>query len=158
MPDKVNVNQLIGKTFYPLYKLNYYDVFDINNDGDNAKSSGNFKVGESFVMDSYLLPIPAQTKYGIKYAKRSNLYLTFYRGKNYYAVIYNPNVFSLHDLQQQGVKTIEQEMKEEAEANKTPIDKVLDVLGAGSDVVKKLLIFGVVIIAIGYLAPKFKKN
>ena len=158
MTDKVNINQLIGKTFYPIYKLNYYDVIDINNDGDNAKPIGQLKVNDSFVMDSYLLPIQAQTKYGIKYAKRSNLYLTFFRGKKYYAIIYNPNSFSLRDLQQQGVKTITEELKEQEEANKTPIDKVFDFLGAGGKIIKNVLIFGVVILAAGYLIPKIQKK
>lgn len=155
---KVNVSQLIGKTFYPIYKLNYYKVFDVNNNGDKASPVDRLKVNESFVMDSYLSPIPAQTKYGINYAKRSNLYLTFYRGKDYYAIIYNANSFSLKDLKQQGVKTIEEELKEEEEKNKTPIDKIFDVLGAGGKVVKNILIFGVVVVAIGYLAPKFIKK
>jgi len=156
--DKVNISQLIGKTFYPIYKLNYYKVFDINNEGDKALPVGRLNIGQSFVMDSYLLPIEAQTKYGIKYAKRSNLYLTFYRGKDYFAIIYNPNVFSLKDLKQQGVQTIEEELRAQEEANKTPIDKIFDVLGAGGKVVKNLLIFGVIVVAVGYLAPKFQKK
>lgn len=158
MPDKVNISQLIGKNFYPIYKLNYYQVIDINNEGDNAKPSGRLKVNESFVMHSYLLPTEAKTKYGIKYAKRSHLYLTFFRGKDYFGIIYNPNAFSLKDLQQQGVKTISEEIKEQEEANKTPVDKVLDVLGAGGKVVKNLLIFGFIVFAVGYLAPKFQKK
>jgi hypothetical protein len=155
---KVNLNQLIGKTFYPIYKLNYYKVFDVNNDGDNAKPIGHFNVGESFVMDSYLLPIEAQTKYGIKYAKRSSIYLTFFKGKEYCAVIYNANAFSLKTLKEQGVLTVEEELKAEEEKNKTTIDKIFDVVGVGGKLVKNLIIFGVVIFAVGYLAPKLQKK
>jgi hypothetical protein len=155
---KVNVSQLIDKTFYPIYPLNYYSVFSINNEGDKALPIGKFKVGDSFVMDSYLLPIEPQTKNGVKYAKRSNLYLTFFRGKQYCAVIYNSKVFSLKDLKEQGVKTIEEQIKDEQEQNKTPLDKVFDVLGEGGKFVKNILIFGVIIYAVGYLAPKFQKK
>jgi hypothetical protein len=155
---KVDPSQLIGKTFYPIYALNYYDVNDINNKGDKAIPIGKFKVGESFVMDSYLSPIEQQTKYGIKYAKRSNLYLTFFRGKKYCAIIYNPNVFSLKALKEQGVKTIEEQIKEQQQQNETPLDKVFNVLGEGGKIVKNILIFGVIIYAVGYLAPKFQKK
>jgi hypothetical protein len=48
--------------------------------------------------------------------------------------------------------------KDEQEQNKTPLDKVFDVLGESGKFVKNILIFGVIIYAVGYLAPKFQKK
>jgi hypothetical protein len=158
MPQ-VNVSQLIGKTFYPRIPIPYFDVYDVNNDGDKAMIKGFLKQNESFVMDSYLSPKEAYTSnYGIKYAKRSNLYLTFYRGNKYYGIIYTPFLFSLSKLQDQGVKTVEEERKQQEEENKTPIDKITDVFKGGAGMVKNLLYIGVAIFAIGYLVPKFNKK
>jgi len=158
MPQ-VSVNQLIGKTFFPRYTVRFYDVYDINNEGDNAKKSGVLQKNESFVMDSYLMPKEAYiNNYGIKYAKRSNLYLTFKRGNKYYGIKYDPNLYSLKKLQEQGTKTIQQQEQEQIESEKTPVDKITDIFQGGAGMVKNLLYIGVAIFAIGYLIPKFQKN
>jgi len=158
MPQ-VKVSQLIGKTFYPRYTVRYYDVFDINNEGDNAKKAGTLQKNESFVMDSYLMPKEAYTgNYGIKYAKRSSLYFTFKRGNKYYAIKYDPNLYSLGKLQEQGTQTTEQEAAAQIEENKTPLDKIEDIFKSGAGMVKNLIYIGVAIFAVGYLIPKFEKK
>ena len=158
MPS-VSVSQLIGKTFYPKYSVRYYDVFDINNKGDQAIKSGVLQKNESFVMDSYLMPKEAYTgNYGIKYAKRSNTYLTFKRGNKYYGIKYDPNLYSLSKLQEQGTKTVQQQQQEQIEAEKSPVDKITDIFQSGAGMVKNLIYIGIAIFAIGYLVPKFQKK
>lgn len=158
----VNVNQLIGKTFFPRYAVRYYSVYDINNAGDKAVKTGVLQKNESFVMDSFLLPTEATTKNGIKYAKRSVIFFTFFRNGKYYGIKYDPNLYSLTKLTDQGVKTAAQEIKEAEEQNKTTSDKLTDTLtnlftGAGKTA-KTLLFIGIGIFAVGYLAPKFLKK
>jgi len=158
MPQ-VKVSQLIGKTFYPRYTVRYYDVFDINNEGDNAKKAGVLQKNDSFVMDSFLMPVESYTnKYGIKYAKRSSLFFTFKKGNKYYGIKYDPNLYSLSKLQEQGTQTTQQEEAAQIEENKTPLDKIEDIFKSGAGLVKNLIYIGVAIFAVGYLIPKFEKK
>lgn len=157
MPQ-VNVIQLIGKTFYPRFPVRYYKVEDINTMGDNAVKAGVLKKNQSFVMDSFLMPTEAYKKYGFTYAKRSSLFFTFYMNGKYYGIKYDPNLYSLSKLQEQGTQTIEQQQQAQIEENKTPIDKIEDIFKSGAGMVKNLIYIGIAIFAIGYLVPKFQKK
>lgn len=153
--------QLINKTFYVTRPLEFYRVEDVNNLGDKAKPISNkLKTGYSFVLDSFLLPTEAYTKYGFKYAARTNTYFTFYgNDKKYYAVIFkNDKRFSLDKLKEQGVKSDVQIAEEKAEENKTPVDKLTDMFAAGGKTLKTLLYIGIGIYAAGYLLPKILKK
>lgn len=154
--------QLIGKTFYTKKPLGIYSIKDINDFGDKAKPVSTMPTGSSFVMDSFLAPVPADyiSANGIHYAKRKNYYFTYFApsGK-YYGVIYSDDAFSFSLLAEQGTKTVTEEIKAQEEANKTDFEKISDKLsnlfgGVGSTL-KTLLIIGIVIFGIGYLAPKF---
>jgi hypothetical protein len=153
--------QLIGKTFFVTKPLEFYRVSDVNNFGDAARPVSNkLNTGYSFVLDSFLLPREAGTgNYGIKYAKRSNPYFTFFgTDKKYYAVIFkNDKRFSLSKLVEQGAKSDVQLAAEKAEENKTTSDKLNDLLTSGGKTLKTLLYIAVGIYAAGYLIPKFKK-
>lgn len=155
-----SASQLVGKTFFITRPIEFFRVSDVNNYGDNAKPVGKLKSGYSFVMDSYLLPTEAYSKYSIKYAKRSNTYFTFIgNDKNYYAVIYkNDGRFSLTKLIEQGVKSDIQIAKEKTEEEKTPIDKITDLFASGGKTLKTILYIGVGVYALGYLLPKILKK
>jgi hypothetical protein len=146
--------QLIGKTFFVTKPIDFFRVDDINNFGDNARPVSNkLKTGYSFVMDSFLLPREAGTgNYGIKYAKRSNPYFTFFGtdGK-YYAVIFkSDNRFSLKKLKEQGAQSDADLQAAAAAAAETTGDKLTKLL-------KTVVYIGVGIFAAGYLIPKLKK-
>lgn len=153
--------QLINKTFFVTRPLEFYRVEDVNKLGDKAKPVSNkLKTGYSFVLDSFLLPTEEFTKYGYKYAARTNTYFTFYgNDKKYYAVIFkNDKRFSLDALREQGAKTDVEIAKEKIEENKTPVDKLTDMFAAGGKTLKTLLYIGVGIYAAGYLLPKILKK
>jgi hypothetical protein len=152
--------QLIGKTFYVTRPLEFYRVEDVNNLGDKAKPVSNkIKTGYSFVLDSFLLPTEAYTKYGFKYAPRTNTYFTFYgNDKKYYAVIFkNDKRFSLSKLEEQGAKSDQQIAEEKVEENKTSADKLNDLFAALGKNLKIVLFIAVGVYAAGYLIPKLKK-
>ena len=152
--------QLIGKTFYITRPLEFYRVVDINAFGDKAMPVKNkLKRGYAFVLDSFLLPSETYTKYGTRYAARSNPYFTF-KGNDggYYAVMQKPDGrFSLDKLKEQGAKSEVQLAAEKAEENKTPVDKLSDIFTSGGKTLKTLLFIGLGIYAAGYLIPKLKK-
>jgi hypothetical protein len=157
MPQ-VSVNDIIDKTLYPRFNLNYYRVSEINDKGDFARPAGQLKAAQPFVVDSYITPTAGYTKYGITYAKRSYLYLLFEgAGRELYGVKWNPNAFSLSKLQAQGVKTTEQKIEEQKEKDKSFTDKLADVFGSAGGVVKNILYIGLGVWAIGYLIPKIRK-
>ena len=135
MPQ-VNVTQLIGKTFFPRYNVRYYSVEDINNKGDDAIKSGVLQKNESFVMDSYLKPTESYKKYGLTYAKRSSMFFTFFKNGKYYGIKYDPNLYSLKKLSEQGTKTIQEQQQEQIESEKTPVDKITDIFQSGAGMVK----------------------
>jgi hypothetical protein len=150
--------QLIGKTFFVTRPLDFYRVVDINAFGDKAKPVSNLlKRGYSFVLDSFLLPTESFTKYGTRYAARSNPYFTF-RGNDggYYAVMNKPDGrFSLDKLKEQGAKT-ETEIAQAIEtASKTPVENFFSSLTTTS---KNLLYITAGVLAAGYLLPKILKK
>jgi hypothetical protein len=157
--------QLIGKTFYITRPLEFYRVSDIISKGDKAMPVSNqLRTGYSFVMDSFLLPVQEFTKYGFKTATRSNTYFTFFGSdKNNYAVIFkNDSRFSLNKLLEQGAITFKEELKKQAEDNKTTAEKITeslkDIFTGGGKTLKTVLFIGVGVFAIGYLLPKFIKK
>jgi hypothetical protein len=156
-----SAGQLIGKTFFVTRPLEFYRVNDVNLLGDKAQPVSNkLKRGYSFVLDSFLLPTESFTKYGTRYAARTNPYFTFYgNDKNYYAVIQKPDGrFSLDKLKEQGAKSDVQIAEEKAEENKTPVDKLTDMFAAGGKTLKTILYIGIGIYAAGYLLPKILKK
>ena len=157
--------QLIGKTFYITRPLEFYRVSDIITKGDKALPvSNNLRTGYSFVMDSFLLPVQEFTKYGFKTATRSNTFFTFFGSdKNNYAVMFkNDGRFSLSKLLEQGAITFKDELKKQAEDNKTTAEKITeslkDIFTGGGKTLKTVLFIGVGVFAIGYLLPKFIKK
>lgn len=156
-----NIRNLIGKTFVLKSPTKFYRVADVNNLGDKAKPVSNLlKKGYSFTLDSFLMPTDGGVdKYGIKRAKRSNYYWTFYGANgSYYAIIFNENLFDNSAIQQQGIKTVEQEVKESESESKSPFDKlsetVSDIFKGIGKTGKTLLIVGVSVWAVGYLMEK----
>lgn len=162
----ISISQLIGKTFYVQKIIPYYDIISLNEKGDNAKPKGKLKINYSFVLDSYISPVPVayKDKYYIYHSKLSDYYFTFKGsdGKTYAVKYANDGRFNTKKLKEQGVKTIEEERKEEAESKKTPIEKVSesvsDVFSGLSKTMKTILFIGVGVVAIGYLIPIIKKN
>lgn len=159
MPSKVvNAGQVIDKTLFLKRPSNFYRAGDLSKtaNADKAKPVSNkLPAGYSFVVDSYLAADPGNN--------RTSFYWTFYgKDRKYYGIKHDPNLFSFDALKQQGVKTTEEVIKAEEEAQKTPIDKATETLtnlatGAGKTA-KNLLYIGVGIFAVGYLLPKFLKK
>jgi hypothetical protein len=150
--------QLIGKTFFVTMPLEFYRVADVNAFGDAAKPVSNkLKRGYSFVLDSFLLPTESYTKYGTRYAARSNPYFTFYGNDgNYYAVIQKPDGrFSLDKLKEQGAQTDVQLAQQAAAAQQTPAENFFTSLTSTS---KNLLYIAAGVLAAGYLLPKILKK
>ena len=150
--------QLIGKTFFVTRPLEFYRVNDVNLLGDKAQPVSNkLKRGYSFVLDSFLLPTESYTKYGTRYAARTNPYFTFYgNDKNYYAVIQKPDGrFSLDKLQQQGAQSDVQLAQQAAAALQTPAQNFFTSL---STTTKNLIYIAAGVLAAGYLLPKIIKK
>lgn len=146
--------QLIGKTIFLQSSQNYYDVFDINNLGDNAKPIGTIK---SFVLDSYLLPTQGYiNSYGIKYAKRDYTYFTFYQSGKYYAVRFNVNNINTDALKQQGSLTIAEEIEKQKEDSKDIFDKLFSGLHIGKSL-KTVLIIALSIAIVVFVLPHVLK-
>jgi hypothetical protein len=150
--------QLIGKTFFITRPLEFFRVVDINAFGDAAKPVNNkLKRGYSFVLDSFLLPTESFTKYGTRYAARSNPYFTF-KGNDggYYAVMQKPDGrFSLDKLKEQGAQTDVEIAQAAAAAQQTPAENFFSSLTTTS---KNLLYIAAGVLAAGYLLPKFLKK
>jgi hypothetical protein len=152
MPSKVvNAGQVIDKTLFLTKPANFYRAGEINT--KNPKPVSNkLPIGYGFKVDSYLDAKPDKN--------RDFFYWTFYgKDKKYYAIRHDPSGFSFDALKQQGVKTVEEQKKEEIEENKTVAEKATETItdlatGAGKTV-KNLLYIGVGIFAVGYLLPKF---
>jgi hypothetical protein len=150
--------QLIGKTFFVTRPLEFYRVVDVNALGDKAKPVSNLlKRGYSFVLDSFLLPTESYTKYGTRYAARSNPYFTF-KGNDggYYAVIQKPDGrFSLDKLKEQGAKTDVEIAQQTAAEQQTPAQNFFTSL---STTTRNLLYIAAGVLAAGYLLPKILKK
>ena len=151
-----SARQLIGKQIVLNKTINVYKVFDINNLGDNAQPFTEIKKDQFFTLDSYLLPTDGYTSiYGITYAKRSNLYFTFFDlAKNYLAVkVIDDGRFSLKALREQGAISVKEEIEQDKYENKTGIEKFFyDIFHGGG--AKTLLIVAAVSLAAIIVLPK----
>lgn len=153
----INWGQLIDKTFVTAIPTPVYRTSDIINKGDKAKPATTVKKGYSFILDSFLSPVEENRKYGFLTAKRSDYYLLF-KGNDGkpYAIKYNPNAqqFDSKILREQGVKTIQEQIKEAEDREKNPLTRFWDSLGKTG---KTAIFIGLGIFALGYLIPKLKK-
>lgn len=156
----IRVNQLQGKTLTLKKAIPFYRVSDINNIGDRAKAVSNMlPVGYQLKVDSFLTKGPAYTdNYGLLKAKRSDDYLTFF-GKDgqYYAIKTQSLSVGAKGLKEAGVKTVEQEQKEEEQAALTPMDKLFAGFGKFANFAKYLTIGVAAIWATGYIIKATKK-
>lgn len=126
MPD-ISARQLIDKTIKIERPANFYRVLDVNNLGDKAKPVSNMLPKDyTFRVDSFLAKGPAYTNiYGIKYAARNDNYLTFFGkdGKNY-AIKVQDIGLSAKQRKQAGIKTVDEEIKEQKESQLSTLDKL----------------------------------
>lgn len=126
MPQ-ISARQLVGKTIRIERSANFYRVSDVNNLGDKAKPVSNkLPVNYTLRVDSFLAKTPAYTNiYGIKYAARNDDYLTFF-GKDgkYYAIKVQDIGLSAKQRKQAGIKTVDEEIKEQKESQLSTIDKL----------------------------------
>ena len=153
-----SVNSLIGKTMILKNPSSFYRANDIIKYGDTAKPIKNkLKAGYGFVVDSYLGPTEAHTKYGFVTAARTDYYLTF-RGKDsgYYAIKFSPSLFSSQALQEQGVLTVKQQLDAEKDAQKSFFYQIGEGLQSLFKTGKTVLYVGLGVLAAGYLIEKSK--
>lgn len=162
----ISLSQFIGKTFVIKNPTPFYRVNDVNNNGDKAKPVGTLKIGYSFIFDSFLTPresgaLPPYPCPPLCFGKREYYYFTFKgRDGNYYAVRYlqNGNQFDSSVLRQQGVKTVEEQLKAKEDSNKSILDTITDSFKGLGKTVKIVLFVGVGVFALGYLIPKITKK
>lgn len=150
MPD-IRVNQLQGKTIALKQSVAFFRVNDINTKGDSAQPVGMLPNGYQIKVDSFLAKGPAYVdQYGLKKAKRSSDYLTFFgKDGNYYAINTKSISVGAKGLKEAGIKTVAQEQAEAAAAQETTLDKVVKF--------GKWVIIGVAAIwATGYLIKQTK--
>jgi hypothetical protein len=155
-----SASQLIGKTIILNKDVNYYDVYDINNFGDNAKPIGIMKKGQQFIIDSFLAPTDGYTNsYGITYEKRIYPYFTFYNGANYDAIaVVADGRFSLSALKEQGALTIKEEIRQKELSDMGAVGKFFaETFGNLSVPIKTGLIIIAVIISLYFLIPLISK-
>jgi len=155
-----SARQILDKTLTAARPLDLYRVFDINNQGDKAKPVSNkLPRGYSLVVDSFLAPTaPYVSQYGIMYAGRTNLYFTF-RGKdgNYYAVKNERGAFDKKRLEQQGVLTVDEEIKLAEQQSQTPFDTLFEGFGKFANFAKWIVIGVAAVWATGYIIKSTKK-
>jgi len=156
----VRANQLIGKTLPIKNSIPFFRVRDINKFGDKAKIVGKLPIGYQLLVDSFLVKGPAYYDANSlqTYAKRSNDYLTFFgKDKNNYAIKVADISVGKKQLEQAGVKTVEQEAKEQEQAEKTPIDKLFEGFGKFANFAKYLVIGITAVWATGYIIKQTRK-
>jgi hypothetical protein len=155
-----SASQLLNKTLKVARPLSFYRVIDINNLGNNAKPVSNkLPVNYQFVVDSFLLPTAGGPgNYGIVYAPRSATYFTFKgRDGGYYAVKNERGAFNKEALSQQGILTVEDEIKLYQEQTKDPLDKIFEGFGKFAGFAKWMAIGVAAIWATGYLIKTTRK-
>lgn len=127
MPERIRLNQLIDKTIEIKTATPFYRAYDIQFVDKAKPISNKLPAGYKLKVDSYLLKTPTYTdpNYGVKYVARKDDYLLF-RGKDgkYYAVATKDLVLDKKVLKQEGIKTVKEEMREEAEAKLSTLDKL----------------------------------
>lgn len=131
--EMTGVDEVIGKTLYGLTDVPYKQFAS-----DSARVAGVFAAGSPVgVVYSYLMPGPG----------RSHLWWVFVdqMGNNYYAE-HLEGRYSFEALRSQGVKTTEERIQEQVEANKDWTDKAID---AG----KQIALIAILVFAGVQLAP-----
>ena len=127
MPERIRLNQLIDKTIEIKTPTTFYRAYDVQFVPNAKPVSNKLPPGYKINVDSYLLSTPGYTDpiYGFKYVARKDDYLLF-RGndKGYYAVKNKDLVLDKTVLKQQGIKTVKEEMREEAQAKLSTLDKL----------------------------------
>ena len=149
MPNIVSAQDVIGKTLYPRVRISYWKGSQLKSgDLDEKDRAGTLPIGYPFKVWSYVAPSSV----------RKNLYWLMKDDNGQILIVkMAKNVFDFKKLTQQGVKTEEQKQKEQAESELTLADRIEQQLAKAGKFVKTILIVGLGIYAIGYLAPKFKK-
>lgn len=151
----VSPSQLLGKTIYLKSPSRFYRAADIVSQGDKAKPvSNSLKAGYFFVFDSFMAPTEANNKFGFQTAKRSDYYFTWYGADGrYYAIKYQPNLFDMSKLKEQGLETVQEQLEKEKNANKPWYETIFQGLGKN---VKTVLFIGLAVWSVGYLMEKNK--
>ena len=149
MPNIVSAQDVIGKTLYPKVRINYWMGSQLKSGDLNDKDrAGTLPIGYPFKVWSYAAPT----------ANRKNLYwLSKDENGKIIIVRMAKNVFDFKKLAQQGVKTEEQKIKEQQEQEQTIAEKIEQQLKSIGKFAKWIIIAGLGVYAIGYLAPKFRK-
>lgn len=155
--------QLIDKTITLTKPVKAWKVSDINAKGDKAIPVNILPKGNSFVMDSFLLPTPGYTNsYGITYAPRKYTYFTYFSPSNVYMCIrLDSGGISAAALQAQGAMTVQQILDKEKRDNENFIQRFFDDLNIPEGfktVAKVLLILLVVYLLIRFILPMINKK
>lgn len=149
MPNIVSAQDVVGKTLYPKVRISYWKGSQLKSgDLDEKDRAGTLPIGYPFKVWSYAAPSSV----------RKNLYWLMKDENGKILVVkMAKNVFDFKKLAQQGVKTEEQKQKEQAESELTLVDRIERQFGKAGKFLKTILIVGLGIYAVGYLAPKFRK-
>lgn len=156
----ISANQLVGKTVTLKRPTRFYRVDDVNKLGDKATPVKNLlPVGYRMLIDSYLASGPGYTgNYYIKYAARSDNYLTFWgKDRVYYAIKGKDFSLDKKGREEAGVKTVVEEREEEQQQKKTTWDKLFEGFGKFANFAKYLTIGIAAVWATGYIIKQTKK-
>lgn len=149
MPNIVSAQDVIGKTLYPKVRIAYWKGSQLKS-GDllDKDKAGTLPVNYPFKVYSFAAPSSV----------RKNLYWMAKDSSGQIILVKHvKNDFSFQKLAAQGVKTEQQKIEEEKEKEKTLADKIAESLQSSGKFAKWVIIAGLGIYAIGYLAPKLRK-
>ena len=145
----IDAQDVIGKTIYPKNIISFWKGSQLTTgDLKDKDRAGTLPIGFPFKVWSFAAP--TSTRKNLYWMAKDN------QGK-IFIVRHSSKDFSFKRLAQQGVKTEEQKLKEQEESEKTLTDKLADIFKDTTKFLKYIVIAGLGIYAIGYLAPKFKK-
>ena len=149
MPNIVSAQDVIGKTLYPNKKVIFWKGSQLKA-GDllDKDKAGTLPVNYPFKVWSFAAPSSV----------RKNLYWMAKDADGKIILVKHvKNDFSFKKLAAQGVKTEKEKIEEEEEKEKTLTDKIAETLQDAGKFLKWVVIAGLGIYAIGYLAPKLRK-
>jgi len=149
MPNITSPQDIIGKTLYPNKKIPFWNGSQLRA-GDllDKDKAGTLPTNYPFLVWSFALPSSV----------RKNLYWMAKDANGKIILVrHNNKDFSFKKLAAQGVKTEQQKIEEEKEKEKTLADKIAESLQSAGKFAKWVIIAGLGIYAIGYLAPKLRK-
>jgi hypothetical protein len=149
MPNIISAQDVIGKTLYPKKKVNFWKGSQLRS-GDllDKDKAGTLPVNYPFLVYSFAAPSSV----------RRNLYWMAKDSNGQIILVRHvKGDFDFKKLAAQGVKTEQQKIEEEEEKEKTLADRIADTLKDAGKFAKWVIIAGLGIYAIGYLAPKLKK-